>query len=371
MTIRIILQLCVLAGSIVSVVTGYAACSVEDSEIREMPIPDCQEFVRQCFISADYGCGIHAVRLKAGAVDALSGVEGIDARFALRELALELTRNIAYPPEERIKLLQAATITGINGEAARKKEELQSDSSMLWRGASLFRIHKDASSGLDTLVLAIRQDQRRSDADRSLGDYYNWGGGYPPDLPLGHNEAKNHLGQLVAIAKEVRNDNTLKSLKSKMVELAYFDSWIWEKEVDHKIILERAQQLLVLVEELNGTTCHNCNCGPDWNWRAINRAGLAFHLIGMTEEAEKNVDRAIQIAQSTKDPNSRLCKYNFLFYEILSADYTSSYNPKTIGALIAEMETLANSMDTGLAKDVRQSLPERVGSYTDRSKKRK
>jgi hypothetical protein len=338
-----------------------------------MPMPDCQEFVRQRFASADYGCGIHAVQVKAEAVDILPGIEGIDARFALRELALELTRNPEYPPEERVKLLQAATITAIDGEAARKKEELQADSSMLWWGANLFQTQKNTSASLDTLALAIRQDQRRPEADRSIHDYYNWGGGsvvFSDGLPLGHNEAKNHLGQIVAIANLLKTDTTLKSLQSSMAFLAFYDVPIWEKEIDHKIILERANQLLALVEALSNATCNRCNCGHDWRWRPLIRAGLAFHLAGKTEEAKKHVDRAIQIAKNQEEPNSRLCQYNSLLSELLGADYISSYDKKTIWSLIAEIEQLANSLDTGIAKDVRHSLPESIERFTIWNKRR-
>ena len=99
--------LLVLVSAITSSICTAAQsedCDVSDSVLRDMRPPASVKFIEARFSQSNYTCAIHATRIQVASLADLTGTEGVNARFALREMALEVSLNASYPTEKRLVL---------------------------------------------------------------------------------------------------------------------------------------------------------------------------------------------------------------------------------------------------------------------------
>lgn len=342
--IRLIIGLLVLC----SCATAQAKdCEISDNSLSHLQPPAGVEFTTSQFAASEYTCAIHATQILAASLTSLPGTEGIDARFALREMAIDIGRNTAYPSEPRVALLRAAAISLTSGNAAQIKEEIQADARMLFMGGKILRSQKDTTGWLDMLTLAIRLDRQLADADRRIAP---WELG--PLLADPYRMYK-HFDRLAILAELTRGDKLMEEFRSRLVHTVYFYIMNWREDDTREVSLERCKQLLRLTGALDDvTTCYGCP--PEWRWWPIMKVGAAYKRQDMTEEAKTYVEQAIQIVRSNPNPDYRLGGYRFVLSELVSMPY----DRKEIFSFVDEMRALANSLNTPLAKEVLKWIPE-------------
>lgn len=317
-------------------------CEVSnDSYPRLALVPSIQAIESQVAASA-YECATRATQRLALSLVTLPDREGYDARFALREVAINISRNASYPSEQRRGLLQAAAISLASAEAAPIKEEIQADVRMLMVGGKALRSQNDTVGWLEVLTLAIRLDRQLEDTDRRIA---------PQEIqPLLHDPYRpyNHFDRLATLAELTKGAKVMQIFRTDLVRTIYFNVSNWRDDPSREVALGRCKQLLRLVEALSDmTSCKHCP--PDWRWRPIMKVGAAYKRLGMSEEAKVYVEQAIQIVRDRTDPNSRLGEYRSVLSELVSMPY----DRQAILSFLDEMEELANTLDTPIAKEVR------------------
>ncbi len=315
-------------------------CDVSDSVLRDMRPPASAEFIKAHFSRSDYTCAIHATRIQAVSLSGLPGIEGINARFALREMALEFSRNASYPSEQRLALLQAAAISQAGGIASSMQAERQADVTMIFAAGKQFKEQGDISGWLEALTLAIQFDRQLPDDARRVPSWEL--GTLIPDST----QTYKYISQLATIAELTRGDKVLERFRCSLARTVYHNGS--PRRVTSGT-MERCKQLLRLTEALSDVKTWD-GLIPEWYWKPIMRVGMAYHRLGMTEEAKKHIDHAIQIARSIQNPNYRLGQYRSVLSDLLE------YDRKVLISFAHEMLQLANSLDTPMAKEVRESI---------------
>jgi uncharacterized protein YecT (DUF1311 family) len=317
-------------------------CDVSESVLRDMRPPAGVEFIETRFSQSDYTCAINATRIQAASLAEVAGTKGVNARFALREMALEISRNVSHPSEQRLALAQAATISPTGGMASSMQAERQADVTMVFAAAKQFKEQGDIPGWLDALILAIQLDRELPDDARRIPSWEL--GALTPDSTQNH----QYVNQFASIAEVTRGDKALEDFRCHFAEhTIYHNLSAWSQGDNRDTILERCKQMLRLTEAMSDVeTCHGLL--PQWRWKPIMSVGVALYRLGMTEEAKKHVDRAIEMARSIQKPDYRLGQYRFVMFEL------HQYDPKVRLSLAREMLQLANSLDTPMAKEVRE-----------------
>jgi hypothetical protein len=101
-------------------------------------------------------------------------------------------------------------------------------------------------------------------------------------------------------------------------------------------------------------------------WRPIMNVAAAYESQGMTVEGFLYIQKAVQIASRISDPNHRLGTYRFVLSDLCSIHYHFAGQSeqerikKTIISVAEEMSQLANSLDTEIAIEVRESLERKL-----------
>lgn len=317
-------------------------CEFSNDNHPRLPLGPSMLAIESQFAASAYECATRATQKLALSLLSLPNREGYDARFALREMAINISRNVAYPSEQRRELLHAAVISLAGGETGMIKEEIQADVRMLMVGGKALRSQNDTVGWLDVLTLAIRLDRQLKDSDRRIA---------PQETqPLLHDPYRpyNHFDRLATLAELTKGDKVLEKFRSELIRTIYFNVMNWREDPSREVALDRCKQLLRLVEALSDVT--SCkHCPPDWRWWPIMKVGAAYKRLGMTEESKVYVEQAIQIVRSQTDLNSRLGGYRYVLSELIYMPY----DRQVILSFLDEMEELANTLDTPIAKEVR------------------
>jgi hypothetical protein len=335
-----------------------AQCAGDDASLATLPQAEVLALVRSRFEAREYACAQRAARLYAGAAAKQPGEEAIDRRFALRNLTLDLVADTAHPVAPRMDLLRNAIATlAENGKTggAEGGEEAKYDVLMLAKaGLELRNRQRDTGAWLDTLILAVRVDKKLPSGQRTLRKAW-----YVSELvPQGNNETRQYLDRLLTLAEETKGDPDFVWLRSLIAQYVNFYGYGWISKDSAEQVLQRAGLLIQLADSLADVQqCYGC--GQNWYWMPIMRAGVAYHRLGMAEPAAKNVERAMNLAKGIEDPNRRLGEYRFVLTELLAAQY----DRKVVRELLREMQALADSLDTPIGKEMRESLPRTIKKW--------
>jgi hypothetical protein len=199
-------------------------CDVSESVLRDMRPPASVEFIEARFSQSDYTCAINATRIQAASLAEVTGTEGVNARFALREMALELSRNASSPSEKRLALVQAATISAAGGTASSMLAERQADVTMVFAAAKQFKEQGDIPRWLDALILAIQFDRQLPDDARRIPSWEL--GTLIPDSTQNH----KYVNQFVTIAELTRGDKALEHFRchfaTHAISYPAFRTWV-------------------------------------------------------------------------------------------------------------------------------------------------
>ncbi len=333
------------------------------------------EFIKSRFAVNDFVCAIEAANELATTLIALPGIDGIDARFSLRELALEIGRNTTYPSEFRTSLLKTAAFSAIESRKPLAKEEVLADVSMLIDAGKMFRIEQnDVTGGLDMLLLAIRLNHKLAEVDRLALEHT----GIEYLLPETYDgKSKRYIDKVATLAEVTKEDKSLEWFREKIASDVYYGyHYLWVKTGsrftkdgdDREVILKRCQNLLRLVSALdNISDCRGGCGGTGWRWRPIMSVAAAYEWLNMTDEGTMYIDKALDLVKNITDKDRLLREYRFfVLSELCGIHYRSTMTTrreqvrKVILSLADEMTNLANSLNTQNAKEVRESLEKKL-----------
>jgi len=318
-----------------------AACTAAHAEVASRS-EDLQRFVVAGFASGNFDCAIRAMELQSGVRSRAAGTEGADARFALRNLALQVNRDTAYPAEMRLALIRAAVVEPAAPDAG---GERRFNAMMLLKAGEQYVEERNTGAWLDALTGAVRLDLRQPDELRVTQP---WTGQLEPD----GTQTQHYLGKLLVLAEITAGDSGMASLRTALARAVRFNASAWRQGASAEVISERAAQLLGLAEALKDV--RQCfGCVPEWHWRPVMLAGTAYYRIGMRAEGERIIRRAMEMARAIEKPDYRLGEYRSVLVELL----TAKYDREALLGFAGEMKTLADSLDTPIAKEVRESLP--------------
>jgi tetratricopeptide (TPR) repeat protein len=345
MKIRQMIIICTLILLTCTIAYGES-CDISDSALRKMQPSVAMEFIKKRFKASDYTCAIHMTRMQSEQLVNFTGQKGVDARFALREMALELSQNKSYPSEKSLELLQAAASSLAGGATSWSKAERQADVQMIFNAGKQFKSQNDISGWLNALVIAIPLDRQLPDDARRV-PVWELTGSLIPDST----QSYKYIDKIATLAEITRGDKVMEPFRSNLANMIYYSMGVREDEGNREEILARCKQMLRLTEAMSDVeTCKGCV--PGWHWQPILKVGIAYHKLGKAEEAKKYVDQAINIARNIQNPDYRLGQYRFVMSNLLMI---RPYERDLMIALLDEMKKLANSLSTPVAKEVRET----------------
>jgi uncharacterized protein len=317
---------------------------------------------------ANLKCAVEAARALAQSSDAISGEEGIEARYSLRELAVAVAGETNWPVSLRSEILNASAVSALPGSnSAGRTDDIKADVAMLMAGANAFRKERGYVAEFDAHSLAIRLHLKLPPSDRYLA---GWNFDFAT-RPL----IDERLLQLLSLIDEVRADPVLNNLRTTVARNLYFSGYVYDPGDSAAANAARAAGTLALTEKLR-----DCPKPQDvnsiWYWHPILRAGIAYQLIGQVDAGRANIERALQIIHDARDPNERLAEYRFALVELMTMSRERKgnvirpvhYDKSRMLALIDEMSVLADSLDTPIAKEQRgtiRMMRTRLESETD------
>lgn len=332
------------------------------------------KLIKNHFAANDYAMTIQATEALSDKLQPMTGVEYIAARYALWDLALDISKNTSYPSESRLALLKAVAFIPSEGRQSMVKEEIHAGVRILIDVGKIFkREQNDIAGGLDALLLALQLNQKLADTDRL--DLQFSGIEYLLPEPY-EGKPKPYIDKVAALAELTRDDKSLEWFRQKIVSDVYYGyHYLWVKTGssfttdgdDREIILERCKNLLRLVAALeNISECKRGCGGTGWSWRPIMSVAAAYEWIDMPDEGSKYIDKALQLVKNITDKDRLLYEYRFVFSELCGIHYRSknATERERVRSLILsfaeEMTNLANSLNTQNAKEVRESLGKKL-----------
>jgi hypothetical protein len=338
--------LCLVVFLAVSPARAQVSCGSSDPALVDPSSSVAIKLIQGRARAGDFSCAAEMMHSRARALATVMGSAGIDARFALRELALAIAEDKSFPSAGRLRLaIEAAGTLGDLVNAP--KEEMQADVRFLVSIAKRFKDQNDLAAWLDALEFTIRLDQRLAETDRRL----QWG-----ELstdPFSEAGRRKEYARLAKLASSTHGDKVLAGMRSQLASTAYFNGYPWNEKAGRDEVLRLCRDLLELVERLDDVT--NCyGCVKEWRWKPILNVGVAYHRLRMADEAKATIDRALAIVRGIENPDYRLGQMRFAFTELL----VSRYDRTVVVAIAGEMKKLSDSLDTPIAREVRQSLPE-------------
>jgi tetratricopeptide (TPR) repeat protein len=343
MIVRYTLCLAVLLA--MPAANAQVSCENNDMALDNLSSSVAMGLIEEHARAGDFSCAAGMTRARARALATVNGADGVNARFALRELALAIAEDKALSSSGRLQLAREAAGTFNDPENARK-DDVQADVRFLFSVSKRFKDQADLGTWLDTLQLAIRLDQRLPESDRRLQSGEGSTGLFSE---AGGRKEYARLAQLAALT---RGDKTLARLRSQLAYAASFNADPWNQQARRDQVLTHCSDLLQLVDLLDDvTSCYACV--KEWRWKPIMNVGVAYHRLGMVTEAKTTIERALAIVRGIENPESRLGQFRFAFTDLL----TSRYDRATVLAVAGEMKILYQSSNTTLAKELRESLP--------------
>jgi tetratricopeptide (TPR) repeat protein len=323
----------------------WASCATPDLEFSVLTAPTLPAFVRARLKAADYDCGIRAVQLKAEEYAAQTDPTGIDNRFVLRNLALDASNDIATPAEIKVALLQAASTTSLESYTRTVSTEVKYDTLLALKVGKNLSDQKSVNAQLDALLLAVRIDRMQTGPERLTNSYEVTS--LLPERP------GDYLGRLIEIAESTRGDPAAEGFRAA---IAYRLSYNFSARENLKTVgatIKRCEDILRLVEALNDVQTDRHWLPSGWQWKPTMEAGYCYRNVARFDESAHLVNESIQIARGIKDDNSRLGQ----LYSVITELLVIQYDRAEVLKLANEMLATANSLDTPMAKQVREGIP--------------
>jgi hypothetical protein len=329
-----------------------AVCISSDEQLAERASRDLESFVAERFAAADFDCATRAVELQSQSRALRKGPDGVDARFALRNLALQVNHNAAYPWDKRIALVKAAISNPAASAATGDEDERRFNVLMLLKAGEQYVVQKENGARLQALILAVELELRSPEAARVIRPWVVQT--LVPDTTQTH----RYLHELAVLAEITSGDHGMAAFRSELARTVHFHASGWRQGDPPSEIAARAGLLLRLAEALEDVRqCYGCV--PEWHWKLVMRAGSAYYRIGMQAEGVNSIRRALEMARAIKRPDYRLSEYRFVLVELL----VTKYDRREILSFISEMKALADSLDGPIAKEVRESLPQTMKTW--------
>lgn len=321
-------------------------CQSAAASARDASTPAAVDLLRQRIRDGEIACAAALMAVRVSSLASIRGAAGVDARYAMRQLALSVAENTTLSPVARLAFAKSAAGT-LEHPAGAPKEQLQSDVRFLVSVGDRFSRQHLFGQWLDILERAIGLDQHLADADRRLM------GSELSTAPFSDAGRKREYARLARLAALTRGDTVLASVRPRLAFAAYFTGQPWSEEASRDEILRRCAGLLELVERLDDvTSCRGCV--KQWRWKPILHVGLAYHRLGMEAQARIQVDRALKILRSIENPDIRLNQLNSALVDL----YASRYDPGVRLGVANEMKALAAASNTPNAVELRRSLPD-------------
>ena len=327
------------------------------------------EYVQNLVATADYSCATQATGLLARTFASLPNRDGFDARFALREFALAQATNSKIPPSLRVELLEAAAGSRQHSKPI-PREELIADVRFLMEAIEVLQkqdnievLQKqdEIGSWLDIMCDAIQLNQQLPDEQRAIQPWELNGIDKATQEFVYNSYSIEGWKKLARIAEITRGDKDLLAFRSQLANwFAYWVPGIYDNRPREEII-ERSKNILHLTELLDGTaTGYQCKtgklgdygCSMDWQWKPYVRSGLAYHHVGMQDEAKRYVEQGLRVIESEKNLAARLQLYGFAIRDLIR----ERYDRLTLVDVSTKMQTLADSLGPKFAEEVRSDL---------------
>jgi hypothetical protein len=318
------------------------------------------EYVQNLLANPEHSCAVQATGLLARSFATLPNRDGFDARFALRELALEETKNSNTHSSSRVELIEAAT-----GSLQRSKpipnEEIIADVRFLIEAMKVLQKQDDVGSWLGILCDAIQLNQQLPDEQRAIQSSELNGIDKAVQEYVYNSYSIEGWKKLTRIAEITRGDKDLLAFRSQLANwFTYWVPGIYDNRPREEII-ERSKNILHLTELLDGTaTGYQCKtgklgdygCSMNWQWKPYVRSGLAYHHVGMQNEAKRYVEQGLRVIESETNLRTRLQLYDFAIRDLIREHYDRS----TLVDVSTKMQTLADSLGPKFAEEVRSNL---------------
>jgi hypothetical protein len=328
----------------------WASCAITDRELSVITAPALSVYVQARLNAAEYDCGTRVVQLKALEYAAQTDLVAIDNRFILRNLALEASKDVNVPEDKKISLLKAASTTLLQSYTRTISTEVKYDTLLAMKVGKILSDQKSVNAQLDALLVAVRIDRLQTGSERLTKSYELTN--LIPDRP------GDYLGQLISIAEFTRGDPEAKSLRSTIGNRLYNGFSARQNLETAAATLDRCKNIVRLVKALDDVPSDQQNLPPAWQWRPTMEAGYCYRNVARLKESEDLVNESIQIARGIKDDNARLGQLRFVIDTLV----TMQYDRAEVLKLANEMLATANSLDTGIAKDIRESIPRLIAN---------
>jgi hypothetical protein len=328
----------------------WASCATPDSEFSVLTAPTLPAFVRARLKAADYDCGIRAVQLKAEEYAAQTDPTGIDNRFVLRNLALDASNDIATPAEIKVALLRAASTTSLESYTRTVSTEVKYDTLLALKVGKNLSDQKSVNAQLDALLLAVRIDRMQTGSGRLTNSY--------EVINLLPYQPGDHLRRLIEIAEFTRGDPAAQWLRSEIAHGLYYNFSARQNLETVGATIKKCEDIVRLVKALSDVQSDRRQLPNGWQWQPTLEAAYCYRNVARLEESARLVNESIQIARGIKDDDSRLGQLNFVITQLLGIQYDRAQVLK----LANEMLATANSLDTPMAKQIRESIPRLIAS---------
>ncbi|MCI4431587.1 MAG: hypothetical protein JHC40_20760 [Burkholderiales bacterium] len=302
------------------------------------------EKLRALFVEPTYVCSLTLIVRESEALESLADREGIDARFAIRELILDLVEDASKPVDRRLELLQAWT-ANTPPASKRPSTEILADVAILVNAAESFGSLEGMSGSLGATLLAVRTHQSLPTTARKTPSWIF-------SIRLPGMDVHMHVGGLAALAEQVRGDKLFEHLRSRVAHVTYYNVPAMKPGEAPQLTFDRCTNLIRLVEALDGD---DPNLPSNWQWRPIMESGAAFAKLGRTNEANRQIGRAIGLVRGIKDKNTRLYAYISLLSSLLQP-VQSGYPRDVALDVVNEMKQLISTSDSKMTKEMREMV---------------
>jgi hypothetical protein len=237
-------------------------CPFPESSFPNISVAVHLEFIKTRIANSDFTCANILTKELATRLESLPGIEGIDARYALREWALGIAQDTLYPYESSLALLRSVALSLEEEGQNIAKEEIQADVAMFLAAARHFHEQKETAASLDALILAIQVDLRLEDANRRVTQFSGIDNFIPDNY---EHKSIPYIDRLAKLAEITQGDTKLEMFRHRLAWNAYYaynSFWIkkgshFTNDVDNReVVLERCRQLLRLVNALDDVTSY-------------------------------------------------------------------------------------------------------------------
>lgn len=295
------------------------------------------ERINKNFSTGQFECGVQEITREAFARSPLDGAAGWDSRFALRELALEISKS-EYPQAQRLAALRAVVSPSLKPDTPRRSEDLTADSRMLFDASDFIT---DCSAHFQLLDLVVRINRRLSGRDDAIRcqvvELCN------ARDSRGMLDEFRGFDDLLVLEKDTRDDPSFGDWRSSIAASAHF--------VLGASTVTQAEQALALVQAL-GDVKQCQNCGSDWRWRPVFGIATFYHAQQMPVEASATLHQALEMIRAVPNPNERL----LAFKDVCAVMQQLRYPDEDYLPLIQEIKPLAASVDSMDAIELQKRL---------------